>query len=423
MRAWVSRRVIERLLSAARFPPLPAIETVPGLASRAQGIRSNGSRGVNVFAYFRGQFGLGESARLYVQALMGAGYPVALNDIELVDVPHGFDDHGLVGEICNEAPFDLNLIFVNPDFFQKATDKIGHERLAGRYTIACWFWELESIPEEWQSALDRVDEVLVASEFVENAVRRVTKKPVLRVPLPLAAQPDSGLQRTDFGLDADTFIFLSSFDFNSSVYRKNPLGAIAAFQMAFPDPAENVRLVIKSSNGHRYPTEFFGLMDAAAADPRILIREGIIERAHMHALQRCADAYVSLHRAEGFGLGLAECMALGKPVIGTGWSGNLEFMHQSNSCLVDYQLVPVSPGQYLHAEDCARWAEPSISHAAALMRKVKGDTSFARSLGQRAASDMAKALAPERAAAMIAQRLDEISSARHGSPQQIPVRH
>lgn len=169
--------------------------------------------------------------------------------------------------------------------------------------------------------------------------------------------------------------------------------------------------------------EFFGLMDAAAADPRILIREGIIERAHMHALQRCADAYVSLHRAEGFGLGLAECMALGKPVIGTGWSGNREFMHPSNSFLVDYQLVPVPSGQYLHAEDGARWAEPSVIHAAELMRKVKDDTSFARRVGQRAASDVAKMLAPETAAAKIVQRLDEISSARHGGSRQIPVRH
>ncbi|EQD58089.1 glycosyltransferase, group 1 family protein, partial [mine drainage metagenome] len=86
--------------------------------------------------------------------------------------------------------------------------------------------------------------------------------------------------------------------------------------------------------------------NAAAVDRRIRVRDEVIDRSHVQALQRCADAYISLHRSEGFGLGLAECMRIGKPVIATAWSGNMDFMSDDNSCLVDYRLVPVGEGEY-----------------------------------------------------------------------------
>jgi len=387
---------------SAHAPVAPADDSRRGTHPEAAG--------VNIYGYFRGQFGLGEGARLYAQALIDSGYPVALLDINL-DIPHGLDDRTLDSHLVSEAPYDLNLILVNPDYFAEAVAKVGNERLRGGYVIACWFWELERIPGEWLDAVDTVDEVMVATSFVERAFRRVTEKPILRVPLPVGGAADSGLVREDFGLDPQAFLFLSSFDFNSGIARKNPLAAIEAFRMAFPRQRDDVQLLIKTSNGHRYPQAFLQLLDAVSVDPRIVLRDEVIDRPHVHALQRCADAYVSLHRAEGFGLGLAECMRIGKPVVATAWSGNTEFMTPANSCLVDYQLVPVQVGQYPHSEG-QQWAEPDTNAAAVFLRRLVDEAGYAERLGTQASLDVRAQLSPRAAAARIIERLESIRVGR-----------
>jgi len=363
--------------------------------------------GVNVFAYARGQSGLGESARLYVRALLAEGYPVAVHNID-IDIPHGMDDTSLDEHIGTDTPHGVNLVFVNPDYLDDAIASIGRERLGGRYTMACWFWELEKFPEEWMPALKIVDEIMVSSSFIGEVIRSITDKPILHVPLPVDEVDDSGLTRADFGLEDDAFIFLNSFDFNSFLTRKNPFAVIEAFRRAFTDDKANVRLLIKSSNGHRHPDKLRELLNVAAGDRRILVRDEVIDRSDVHALQRCADAYVSLHRAEGFGLGLAECMRQGKPVIATAWSGNMEFMTPDNSCLVDYRLVPVGEGEYLHHKG-QRWADPDIDHAAAYMRRLVEDREFATGIGMQAASDIRDRLSPHSAAQRLIQRLQVLS--------------
>lgn len=366
--------------------------------------------GVNVFAYARGQFGLAESARLYTRALLDAGYPVALYDLVL-DLAHSMGDSSLAHHIGTQTPFGVNLVFVNPDHLDQAIAKIGPERLTGRYTIGCWFWELDTFPAEWEPAFADVDEVLVSSGFVRDVVARATHKPVLHVPLPVVESPDSGLTRADFGLDDKAFVFLASFDFNSFFRRKNPIGAIHAFRKAFADGPANVQLLIKSSNGHRHPDLLRELLDTAAGDPRILVRDDVIDRPHVAALQRCADAYVSLHRSEGFGLGMAECMRLGKPVVATAWSGNLEFMTAANSCLVDYSLVEVEPGDYLHHAG-QHWAEPDVEQAARYMRRLVDDPDYGIALGRQAAADVRDHLSASAVAQALIHRLDALNRGR-----------
>ena len=363
--------------------------------------------GVNVFAYARGQSGLGESARLYVRALLAEGYPVAVHNID-IDIPHGMDDTSLDEHIGTDTPYGVNLVFVNPDYLDDAIASMGRERLANRYTMACWFWELENFPEEWLPALQVVDEIMVSSSFIREVIRPVTHKPILHVPLPVDEVDDSGLTRTDFGLEDDAFIFLNSFDFNSFLTRKNPFAVIDAFRHAFADGRADVRLLIKSSNGHRHPDKLRELLNAAASDERILVRDEVIDRSDVQALQRCVDAYVSLHRAEGFGLGLAECMRLGKPVVATAWSGNMEFMTAENSCLVNYRLVPVGEGEYLHHAG-QRWADPDIEHAATYMRRLVDDREFAARIGAQAAFDIRDKLSPHAAAERIIQRVKALS--------------
>lgn len=409
----ISVRLATRRLSSVAFPSMPAAsdkKLASGMVSVKPAVDYPAFAGVNIFGYLRGQFGLAESARMYACALLDAGYPVALIDVDL-GLQHGMGDSSLEPYMGTEAPYATNLIFVNPDYFQQAMQAIGASRLEGRRTIACWFWELPEIPKEWLWAINAVDEIMVASQFVADAFRRVTDKPILLVQLPISKIEDSGLTREDLGLPLGKFIFLTTFDFHSSIHRKNPSACMRAFQEAFPRERDDVRLLVKSSNGYLHPDQMQELMSLSLNDPRIILRDEIIDRAHVSALQRCCDAYVSLHRAEGFGLGLAESMAMGKPVIGTEWSGNLDFMTAQNSCLVGFELVPVLEGQYPHASGL-QWAEANVAHAATWMRKIADDDAFRSEIARRAAADIARNLSPAVAANRLAEHIDQSSQMR-----------
>ncbi|MCC8625486.1 glycosyltransferase family 4 protein [Xanthomonas vesicatoria] len=368
------------------------------------------SVGINIIGYIRGEFGLAESARMYARALINAGVPVSLYDLDL-GLPHSWKDRSLDGFIDQHMPHKVTVVFVNPDYLGAAFEKVGRARMEGHYVIACWFWELEVIPSSWLSAIALVDEIMVASKFVEDAFRCITDKPIMRLPLPLSDQRDSGLQRQDFGLESEAFVFLFTFDFHSFLARKNPQAVVHAFKNAFPEGRNDVCLVVKSSNGHMYPEQMAELLSLVAEDQRILLRDEVIDKTHVRALQRCCDVYVSLHRAEGFGLGLAECMSLGKPVIATGWSGNMEFMTDSNSCLIDYDLVPVA-GRYPESNG-ARWAEPRIASAAAAMRRLADDPVQARRLGEAARADIYTRLAPQNVAQHLLARATKVVESPH----------
>lgn len=413
LRNKLSGALAARVRQQTKFKRIP--KRKPGVRARVQDRtitnRQGGfdeTAGVNVFAYARGQFGLAESARIYARALLAEGYPVAVCNVDL-GMPHGMADSSMDTYIGEDAPYDVNLIFINPDYLDQAIANIGSERLVGRYTIACWFWELEIFPREWIPALRTVDEIMVSSEFVAKAIRSVTNKPVLLIPLPVEQVEDSGLTRADFDLRGEAFVFLSTFDFNSFLTRKNPCAVVEAFCQAFANCNANVQLLIKSSNGHRHPEKLRELLNAVACDSRILFRDDVLDRSDVQALQRCADAYVSLHRAEGFGLGIAESMRLGKPVIATAWSGNMEYMTYENSCPVDYRMVPVADGEYPHNYGQC-WAEPDVGHAAAYMRRLFDDREFAAKIGTQAAFDIRDKLSPRAAARHIIQRLQTLSS-------------
>ncbi|GHA85711.1 glycosyltransferase [Cognatilysobacter bugurensis] len=236
----------------------------------------------------------------------------------------------------------------------------------------------------------------------------------MKVPLPVWRREPSAAGRRDFGLPDDAFVFLTTFDFHSFTARKNPLAAIAAFKLAFPALTERVVLVVKSSNGERYPHLLAKLVSVSRGDPRIIIRDGVLERPHLRALQMAADVFVSLHRAEGFGLGLAECMALGKPVIATGWSGNLEFMSENNSCLVNWREIEVRPGEYVDTAESHRWAEPDVGHAASYMRTLAADPALGTAIGRRGQIDIERSLAPKVIGQALLHEFQALQSAHSG---------
>ena len=346
------------------------------------------TEGVNLVGYARGGLGLGEVLRRFAEAARQGGYPFSLVDFD-VNLGDRGQDRRLDGWIGTDNPYPVNLFFVNADQMPFAREHFGSAFFSGKRNIGFWFWELENFPLEWQSSLELVDEVWVASRFVQSAIRARTRKTVQQVPLPIEVPLPRRFSRAEFGLPEDGFIFLCSFDFHSYAQRKNPQAAIAAFRAAFPRGDERATLVVKSINGERMPDLKARIREAAGGDARILLMDSFLDRDRTMGLTEVADCYVSMHRAEGFGLGIAEAMCLGKPVIATAYSGNLDFTHEDNSCLVPARLVPVMPGEYPFG-DGQRWAEPDVDRAAAHMRRLASNPGDARAIGQAAAAHMAR---------------------------------
>jgi glycosyltransferase involved in cell wall biosynthesis/2-polyprenyl-3-methyl-5-hydroxy-6-metoxy-1,4-benzoquinol methylase len=361
--------------------------------------------GVNVAGYFRAELGVGEAARHLIAGIKHAEIPYSTLTYAATT---SRQEHHFEGERSGGPVYDTNIICVNADQILAFVREVGPELLAHRYTIGLWWWEIGHFPEFLHDAFQAVDEVWVGSDFVAEAVAATTSKPVVTLPLGIEPPKVKAMSRAQLGLP-DGFVFLFSFDFLSVFERKNPLGLIEAFERAF-EPGDGPTLVLKSINGDQTLAAAEKLRLAARRDDILLIDE-YLSSEEKNALMATCDAYVSLHRSEGFGLTMAEAMALGKPVIATGYAGNLMFMTDENSYLVPYRLAPIPPGCEPYPAGI-EWAEPDVEAAAKLMRYVYEHQDEARAKGERARRDMREQHGPERTAAFLTGRLDEIRSAR-----------
>jgi glycosyltransferase involved in cell wall biosynthesis len=192
------------------------------------------------------------------------------------------------------------------------------------------------------------------------------------------------------------------FHLGSGFVRKNPMAAIAAFRRAFGDAPDRVMAIKLVDNGaHRARHELEAAISGVA---NIRLIEGMLPHADMAGLIDASDIVISLHRSEGFGLVLAQAMALGKPVVATGWSGNLDFMNEGNSALVSCSLVPVrDPDGAFDACD-QEWAEPDIDHAADWLRRLADNADLRAKLSAAAAADIHAQLSPE----SVVRRIDDL---------------
>jgi glycosyltransferase involved in cell wall biosynthesis len=357
--------------------------------------------GVNVAGYLNTESGMGEAARLSIRSLEAAGIPIALNNVasrlRMADTSHT--------RFADANPHPFNLVHLNADNMEWFAQSRGKGYFRDRYTIGYWFWELADFRRDWVPAFGYVDEVWSASEFGRTAIARQSDVPVLCMPLPVVPPPPAAVDRSHFGLREDAYLFLFTFDVSSQLERKNPFGLIQAFRRAFGGQSDVV-LILKYTNGEYDPREVARLREATH-ESNVVHVEGYLTRDELAGLMRAADCYVSLHRAEGFGLTIAEAMALGKPVIATNYSGNTDFMTASNSYPVDYRLVPIARdhGPYLRG---MTWADPDIDQAMTRMREVVDDRAGAAERGRRAAADIAASRAPARTGALVRRRLEEI---------------
>jgi Glycosyl transferases group 1 len=402
------------------LPPRPAgihaVALVPGADGGVRARIAPEDLAVNAAGYFTGAFGLGAAARLYVRSLTAQGIPVATTTVEVIH-PEGIpgapaEDYGRVrfSDVGETAHSRFNLVLVNPEELPQFADVVGTDFFADRISIGVWAWETDFIPEYWGDRFELFDELWVYSKFVAENLSRASPVPVVPIPIPIVP-PDPEGEALEVDLPAG-YRFLYMFDFNSTAQRKNPLGLIEAFKRAFA-PGEGPQLIIKTLHAHHHLDRYDGLRWAAGGRDDIHLVDRSLPRTQRDALITGCDAFVSLHRAEGFGLGLAEAMAVGKPTIATAYGGNVDFMTPSNSYLVGWSPTRVGPEGELYPPD-GTWAEPDLDHAAGLMRHVVAHPDEAALKGERAREDVARALSVEAIGRLARARLERLATRGSG---------
>ena len=373
--------------------------------------------GVNAIGDFGGGTGLIEATRRLVQTAASAGIDVEVTDFDLPVPKSSVRKLRAVDELPRGRRHDIELWCVNVNEFRHVDDSTlrppGDPR---RYVIGVWAWEAPSLPGWARTEVDRVDEIWVPSRFVRHSFRTATSKPITvwRHVVDASLPPD--WQRSDFGLPDESVLFFFSFDANSSDGRKNPWGVVRAFERAFTEEERRrpARLVLKTQNLETHPPLRAALQESLERVNGILIDDEL-PRDQMNALLGSIDVYASLHRAEGFGLGIAEAMFLGKPVIVTAYSGNMDYTTRTNSCLVGYHLRPIeesdldmSPHGKVVYEPGLMWAEPNTGQAARWMRYLYDHPEERTRIGAAGAATVRNQFNPGAVANVVATRLVQI---------------
>jgi glycosyltransferase involved in cell wall biosynthesis len=324
--------------------------------------------------------GLGESARMMVLALRNLGVAVYPIDSALGGVLTG----GTTAEM--PPPQVPIVIHANPHRLGTALLALPRHAVRGRRIIGYFAWELLVAPPAWSPHLRLVHEIWVPSQFVAEAMKTIMPGdrvvPIRVIPIALAEAPPvpSGLSRSDFGLPEDAVIVLVSFNLASGFARKNPLGAVEAFRRAFGARLDR-RLILKVGNPQAAPADFARLQLAIADLPNAVIDHRKLSRDDNYAFTAAADIVLSLHRSEGFGIVMAEAMSLGRPVVATAWSGNMDFMDEHSAALVPASLVPPDDPSGEFDVPGALWADPDLEIAAAQLRRLADDPAARIELG------------------------------------------
>jgi hypothetical protein len=365
---------------------------------------------VRVSGYLGHSLGLGAAARGYVQALSAAGVPVSTVSVPLehLALPTALgSEYGRqrFDDLVHEGRHGFEIVAVNADELPDFIERLGEDFFEGP-RIGIWGWETNSIPARWQRAFALIDEIWVYSRFMAQNIGAVAPVPVIALPPPVQApaEPRAPLR---LGVPAG-FLFLFMFDYLSTIQRKNPVGLIEAFKRAFA-AGEGPQLLIKTINAPLRPLADEEVLWAAHGRPDIHLVDRSLSGEELRGVMAACDCYVSLHRAEGFGLTMAEAMCIGKPVIGTGYSGNADFMNAENSYLVEYTIGRVGPDCEIYPPD-GEWAEPSVEHAAELMRRVHDAPEEAARIGEHAREDIARMLSPQVAGTAMRRRLEELAA-------------
>lgn len=365
-----------------------------------------GDPGVNLIGYAHAEVGMGEHVRMSAASLSETDVPFGVVDFSAGSPSRqkASLDHGM---LIDSNKYKVNLFHVNADQMMRTYLQLGKGFFERRYNIGYPFWELSRFPREWIPAMQLLDEVWAPSTFIQETLTGVHGKAVPYMPVGVVLPKIPKLGRNHFRIPDDHYIFFSTFDFFSFIERKNPYAVVAAFKRAFPLGNEKVGLIMKVMNAKESSESWKRLVREIGGDKRIRLINETMNKAELLSFKSECDCYISLHRAEGLGLGPLEAMLLGKPVIVTNYSGNTDYANPDNSCLVDYTLIPVQEGQYVFHENQV-WADPDVEHAAWHMKRLAGDHQLGVSIGKIAADFVSDHFSPARCGNLYKQRLQEL---------------
>lgn len=366
--------------------------------------------GVNVVGFPQGVLGLGEDARMAARVFQLTSTPVALVNAPMSGPPRL--DHSVDHLLSDELKYSISLICLPaPEMVRLALE--GGRKLidAPTHKIGAWPWELPHWPSAFGKVHQMVDEIWAQSKFVQSVYSRLGDTPVYHMPMAVEVPTPIDPQRKRFRLPPDLFLFYLMFDGNSWLSRKNPLAGVRAFQQAFGENSSGVGLVIKAMNVRDDDPVWRAVREATASDSRIHIVSKRLSRQDSTDFMACCDAYISLHRSEGFGRVIAEAMALGQPVVVTNFSGNVDFCEPETAYLVDGELVPLRPGDYLFSEG-QYWCDPDVSIAAEQLKRMIEDVPLRERIAQAGKARIERDYSVEAVARAYARRLADIAGAR-----------
>ena len=336
------------------------------------------STAINLIAHLNAEMGVGEIARRLISLLSAAGMNLNLVPFEASKARKG---HSGLYKTGNFLAGNSTLSCVNADQLGALVAFFGISANTQKFHNGFWAWELEDFPDAFVPAAKLLDEIWTISTFAQKSLEKTvsTKVRTVKVPVPIP-NAKTALRRKDLGISEKTFLVTSSFDFNSDIERKNPAGSIEAFLKAFPRPS-GATLFLKSINGDLHMTRSDELRELAQGREDIVFFDGYLDHYQNKGLLELSDIYLSLHRAEGYGLNLADAMARRTAVIATGYSGNLDFMDEDSSALVPFEKVAVT--SYAGMKVDSKWAEPAIELASRKLKELFDSPPLVEELAQK----------------------------------------
>ena len=389
--------------------------------------------GVNLVGYVHGQLGIGEDVRMAAIACDAVGLKTAM-----VNFPPGHDvpqnDMSLADRVVDRGPYPINIFCLTALEHGRFYAERGATQLEEHYNIGYWPWELSQWPKEWRQLVHLVDEVWVSTRHTMAAVQPYCS--ALQPPIPVKWMPmavpvqirqkstkelenQRQVTRKNRELPLSACLFCFSFDLNSSIHRKDPEAALNAFLMAFPLEKfgpEEVGLVLKVHPPKTPHRAWSALKSLAKQDKRLHIIEETLPRAELLSLYQACDCFVSLHRAEGFGRGIAEALQLGLRLIVTDYSGNVDFCRLAEFSnrikRIQYRLVKVGTGQYPYAENQV-WARANKRTAAMAMVEVFAEVKTSKGKLMAVPEGGWPMFSPEQVGRRYLERLNEIRTQRH----------
>jgi glycosyltransferase involved in cell wall biosynthesis len=332
--------------------------------------------GVNLIGYAFGELGIGEDVRMAALALKAANIPFTVINFRPGDDIRQ-NDRSIEQWVTEQAVYAVNIVCLTALEHLRLYAEQGETLFKNRYTIGYWPWELKKWPANWRHCFSLVDEVWASSKHIQQAAEKAGRVPVYLMPMAVAIPKVKRYIRKQWSLPEADYLFVFSFDGNSSIARKNPLGVIEAFKLAFPDQNEAVGLVIKCMRPDSKNLVWQSILSLAKQDPRIHIIDRMLEKPEVLGLYKLCDCFVSLHRAEGFGRGIAEALLLGLKVIATDHGGNIDFCLPGSAYLVPYKLISVGKKNYVEASG-QKWANPDITSSAKVMKNLAKSTQKAK---------------------------------------------